>query len=99
MGGGIDALVKLVLVSWSDKNRQPDRLLKPKSRRVFDTNFKLQTSNFKLQVLQMVKAQGFSISQVCKDMKLDESAVRRWLLQQPQAVLKTRQLVTQRFRA
>jgi len=27
----------------------------------------------------MVKAQGLSISQVCQDMKLGESAVRRWL--------------------
>ena len=27
----------------------------------------------------MVKAQGLSIAQVCKDMKLGESAVRRWL--------------------
>ena len=27
----------------------------------------------------MVKTQGLSISQVCKDMKLGESAVRRWL--------------------
>ena len=44
----------------------------PKSRRVFDTDFKLQ-------VVQMVKTQGLSISQVCKDMKLGESAVRRWL--------------------
>ena len=44
----------------------------PKSRRVFDTDFKLQ-------VVQMVKAQGLSIGQVCKDMKLGESAVRRWL--------------------
>ena len=39
----------------------------PKSRRVFDTDFKLQ-------VVQMVKAQGLSISQVCKDMKFGESA-------------------------
>ena len=46
----------------------------PKSRRVFDTDFKLQ-------VVQMVKAQGLSISQVCKDMKLGQSAVRRWLSQ------------------
>ena len=46
----------------------------PKSRRVFDTSFKLQ-------VVQMVKAQGLSIAQVCKDMKLGESAVRRWLVQ------------------
>ena len=44
----------------------------PKFRRVFDTDFKLQ-------VVQMVKAQGLSIGQVCKDMKLGESAVRRWL--------------------
>ena len=27
----------------------------------------------------MVKVQGLSISQVCQDMKLGESAVRRWL--------------------
>ena len=44
----------------------------PKSRRVFDTDFKLQ-------VVQMVKTQGLSISQVCKDMKLGESVLRRWL--------------------
>ena len=44
----------------------------PKSRRVLDTDFKLQ-------VVQMVKTQGLSISQVCEDMKLGESAVRRWL--------------------
>jgi transposase len=44
----------------------------PKSRRVFDTSFKLQ-------VVQMVKVQGLTIAQVCKDMTLGESAVRRWL--------------------
>ena len=44
----------------------------PKSRRVFDTSFKLQ-------VVQMVKAQGLSIAQICKDMKLGQSAVRRWV--------------------
>ena len=44
----------------------------PKSRRAFDTDFKLQ-------VVQMVKKQGLSISDVCKDMKLGQSAVRRWL--------------------
>jgi len=44
----------------------------PKFRRVFGTDFKLQ-------VVQMVKTQGLSISQVCTDMKLGESAVRRWL--------------------
>lgn len=46
----------------------------PKFRRVFDTGFKLQ-------VVQMVKVQGLTIAQVCKDMKLGESAVRRWLSQ------------------
>jgi transposase len=42
------------------------------ARRVFDTSFKLQ-------VVQMVKTQGLSVAHVCKDMKLGESAVRRWL--------------------
>ena len=45
-----------------------------KSRRTFD-------ASFKLQVAQMVKGQGLSISQVCKDMRLGESAVRRWVSQ------------------
>jgi transposase len=47
---------------------------KQKSRRTFD-------ANFKHQVAQMVKVQGLSISQVCKDMGLGENAVRRWLSQ------------------
>ena len=29
----------------------------------------------------MVKAQGLSISQVCEDMRLGESAIRRWVSQ------------------
>ena len=29
----------------------------------------------------MVKVQGLSISQVCQDMKIGESAVRRWIAQ------------------
>ena len=45
-----------------------------KSRRTFD-------ANFKLQVVRMVNVQGLSVSQVCKDMDLGESAVRRWLSQ------------------
>jgi transposase len=45
-----------------------------KSRRTFD-------ASFKLQVVQMIKAQGLSIGQVCKDLDLGESAVRRWLNQ------------------
>ena len=43
-----------------------------KFRRVFDTSFKLQ-------VVQMVKTQGLSIGQVCNDMSLGATAVRRWL--------------------
>lgn len=36
---------------------------------------------FKLQVVQMVRDQGLSVSQVCQDMDLVESAVRRWMEQ------------------
>ena len=45
-----------------------------KSRRSFD-------ASFKLQVVQVIKAQGLSVGQVCKDMGLVESVVRRWLSQ------------------
>ena len=45
-----------------------------KSRRSFD-------ASFKLQVVQMIKTQGLSVGQVCKDMGLVESVVRRWLSQ------------------
>ncbi len=41
-------------------------------RRAFD-------ANFKLQVVQMIKDQGLSVGQVCRDMGLVETAVRRWL--------------------
>jgi transposase len=43
-------------------------------RRAFD-------ANFKLTVVQMIKDQGLSVSQVCQDMNLGETAVRRWLKQ------------------
>ncbi|MDD2800230.1 MAG: transposase [Methylococcales bacterium] len=36
---------------------------------------------FKLQVVQMIKDQGLSISQVCQDMNLGETGIRRWLKQ------------------
>jgi transposase len=45
-----------------------------KKRRGFD-------SGFKLQVVHMIKDQGLSVSQVCEDMDLGETAVRRWLKQ------------------
>ena len=43
-------------------------------RRVFD-------ASFKLQVVQMIRHQDLSIGEVCRDMQLGESAVRRWLAQ------------------
>ena len=43
-------------------------------RRVFD-------AHFKLQVVQMIREQGLTVGQVCRDMELGESAVRRWLTQ------------------
>ena len=47
-------------------------MIKPK--RVFD-------AAFKLEVVKLIKEQGFSISQVCKEMSVGESAVRRWVKQ------------------
>jgi transposase-like protein len=38
-------------------------------RSVFD-------AGFKLQVVQMIRAQGLGIAEVCRDMKLGETAVR-----------------------
>ncbi len=42
------------------------------ARRTFD-------AAFKLQVVQMIRDQGMSVTQVCRDMSLVDSAVRRWL--------------------
>ncbi len=49
-------------------------MTKQQKRRTFD-------ASFKLQVVQMIKQQGLSIGQVCKDLQLGETAVRRWLTQ------------------
>lgn len=43
-------------------------------RRTFD-------AAFKLQVVQMIREQGLSVGQVCRDQDLVDSAVRRWLAQ------------------
>ena len=43
-------------------------------RRVFD-------ASFKLQAVQMIRGRGLSVVEVCRDMKLGESAVGRWLAQ------------------
>jgi transposase len=53
---------------------ETENMTKQQKRRAFDTSFKLQ-------VVQMIKQQGLSISHVCKDMQLGETAVRRWLTQ------------------
>ncbi|WP_156027905.1 transposase, partial [Sphaerotilus natans] len=38
-------------------------------------------AEFKLQVVQMIREQGLSVGDVCRDMQLGETAVRRWLAQ------------------
>lgn len=43
-------------------------------RRIFD-------AAFKLQVAQMIREQGLSVGQVCRDQDLVDSAVRRWVAQ------------------
>lgn len=45
-----------------------------KQRRTFD-------ASFKLQVVKMIVDQGLTVFQVCQDMSLGETAVRRWLMQ------------------
>jgi transposase len=57
-----------------ENTTETENMTKKKQRRTFDTSFKLQ-------VVQMLKEQGLSIGQVCKDMQLGETAVRRWLTQ------------------
>jgi transposase len=47
---------------------------KHRERRNFDTNFKLE-------VVRMVKDQGVSVGDVCHTMDLGETAVRRWIKQ------------------
>lgn len=54
-------------ITWVKKVTNP-------KRRVFD-------ASFKLQVVEMVRSQGLSIGQVCKDMNLGETALRRWVAQ------------------
>ena len=38
-------------------------------------------SAFKLKVVQMIRNENLSVSQVCRDQDLVDSAVRRWLAQ------------------
>jgi len=46
----------------------------PRTRRNFDTAFKLH-------VVHMIRDQGLNVGQVCRDLDLVDSAVRRWLTQ------------------
>lgn len=50
------------------------QMTKKRTRRVFD-------AAFKLQVVRMIREEGLSVGQVCRDMDLAESAVRRWVEQ------------------
>jgi len=45
-----------------------------RNRRHFDTAFKLR-------VVQMLRDQGLGVAQVCRDLDLVDSTVRRWLAQ------------------
>jgi transposase len=45
-----------------------------RARRTYD-------AAFKLQVVKMIQDQGLTVAQVCRDLKLGETAVRRWLKQ------------------
>lgn len=45
-----------------------------RQRRTFDVEFKLQ-------VVKMIKEQDLRISQVCRDLDIGETAVRRWIAQ------------------
>lgn len=45
-----------------------------RERRSFD-------AAFKLQVVKMIQEQGLTVVQVCQELKLGETAVRRWLKQ------------------
>lgn len=53
---------------------ETENMTKQQKRRTFDTSFKLQ-------VVEMIKQQGLSVGDVCKDMQLGETAVRRWVTQ------------------
>lgn len=57
-----------------ENTTEAENMTKRQNRRTFD-------ASFKLQVVQMIKQQGLSIGQVCQDMQLGETAVRRWLTQ------------------
>ena len=45
-----------------------------KKRKTFD-------DSYKLEIVKMIKDQGLTVSQVCRDQNIGETAVRRWVQQ------------------
>ena len=74
-------------MSWSNQSVHRDRA--PTLEGTEDMNETISSkrerrhldSAFKLHVAKMVREQGLGVSQVCQDMKLVDSAVRRWVQQ------------------
>jgi transposase len=72
------------ILQWSNLYGQPDKadysswrefmVEKRRDRREFEPAFKLE-------VVRMVKEQGYTIAQVCDNLDLVDSAVRRWIKQ------------------
>jgi transposase len=56
------------------ENTSIEELTMTKKRRAFD-------DSFKLQVVKMIKDQGLTVTQVCQDLNIGETAVRRWVQQ------------------
>ncbi|AZE48498.1 Mobile element protein [Pseudomonas chlororaphis] len=56
------------------ENASIEEIFMIKKRRTFD-------EGFKLQVVKMITDQGLSVPQVCRDLDLGETAVRRWVQQ------------------
>jgi transposase len=53
----------------------------PKTEKMMTQKRRKFDASFKLKVVQLINDQGLSVSQVCQDMNLGETAVRRWLKQ------------------
>jgi|TARA_R110000868_G_C10825957_1_gene758967 transposase len=56
------------------ENASIEEFFMTNKRRTFD-------DSFKLQVVKMIKDQGLTVTQVCRDLSIGETAVRRWIQQ------------------
>jgi transposase len=56
------------------ENASIEEFFMTSKRRTFD-------DSFKLQVVEMIKNQGLTVPQVCRDLNIGETAVRRWVQQ------------------